>query len=111
MVCLGVRPLGIMLHNLGRETFLAPMQWIDGWPHVVNNGRIALTMDAPLPGIPTATSTDFFDDFESSSLKPQWTFIRNPDLTRYLSLQRGICLKGSNVGLDDLNPIFSKTSL
>lgn len=106
MVCLGVRPLGIMLHNLGRETFLAPLQWIDGWPHVGNNGRIALTMDAPLPSSSTATSTDFFDDFESSLLKPQWTFIRNPDLTRYLSLQRGICLKGNNVGLDDPNPTF-----
>ena len=34
MVLLGVRPKGVSpgFHVLGRETFLAPVQWRDGWP-------------------------------------------------------------------------------
>lgn len=29
MVCLEVRPTGPMLHNLGRERFLFPIEWKD----------------------------------------------------------------------------------
>ncbi|ORY35934.1 glycosyl hydrolase [Naematelia encephala] len=42
-VCLAVRPQRGILSHLGRETFLAPVEWKDGWP-VVNAGRkIGLT--------------------------------------------------------------------
>jgi beta-xylosidase len=44
-VALGVRPQGadddelrLSREQLGRETFLFPVQWVDGWP-VFNNGR------------------------------------------------------------------------
>ena len=47
MVCLAVRPIGTLLHNLGRETCLAPVKWENGWPVVGNGGRIAVDMDAP----------------------------------------------------------------
>ncbi|MCR5675749.1 MAG: glycoside hydrolase family 43 protein [Lachnospiraceae bacterium] len=51
LVCLGVRTLpGVFLHNLGRETFLAPVRWEDGWPFVGRSGRIDLKMEANLPG-------------------------------------------------------------
>ncbi|MCR4763163.1 MAG: glycoside hydrolase family 43 protein [Lachnospiraceae bacterium] len=51
MVCLGVRTLpGVFLHNLGRETFLAPVRWVDGWPFVGRGGRIDIRMEANLPG-------------------------------------------------------------
>jgi alpha-N-arabinofuranosidase len=29
-------------HNLGRETFLMPVEWIDGWPHIGRNGGTEL---------------------------------------------------------------------
>lgn len=55
MVFLGIRRFShALLHNLGRETFLAPVTWnSDGWPVVGynQNGTIELVMDAPLPGI------------------------------------------------------------
>lgn len=51
LVCLGIRPLGAMLHNLGRETFLAPVTWDEnGWPVVGYDGTIELEMDAPILG-------------------------------------------------------------
>ena len=40
-VFLGVRPQGkdsCLLSSIGRETFLAPVKWVDGWP-VVNEDR------------------------------------------------------------------------
>ena len=55
LVFLGIRRFShALLHNLGRETFLAPVTWSeDGWPVVGynGNGTIELVMDAPLPGI------------------------------------------------------------
>jgi len=52
LVCLGIRPVGhTLLHNLGRETFLAPVHWNDdGWPLIGDNGKLSLVMDGLLPG-------------------------------------------------------------
>lgn len=51
LLCLGIRPIGPPLHNLGRETFLAPVAWdLKGWPVVGDDGRLKLEMEGPLPG-------------------------------------------------------------
>jgi alpha-N-arabinofuranosidase len=85
MVCLGIRPLGwAMLHNLGRETFLAPLRWDEGgWPVVGDDGTIEFEMEAELPEPPLVSDTSFHADFTASTLDPHWTFIRNPDQSRY----------------------------
>ncbi len=44
MLFLGIRPVG-KWHHLGRETFIAPVRWVDGWP-VVNDGE-AITLSTP----------------------------------------------------------------
>ncbi|MDO5402806.1 MAG: family 43 glycosylhydrolase [Eubacteriales bacterium] len=53
LVFLGIRRFShALLHNLGRETFLAPVSWSDdGWPVAGynGNGTVELVMDAPLP--------------------------------------------------------------
>lgn len=38
------RPL---LHHLGRETFLAPVEWKDGWPVIGDGGKVELEYDVP----------------------------------------------------------------
>ena len=35
-----------LLHNLGRETFLVPVVWRDGWPVMGKDGRVELMMDS-----------------------------------------------------------------
>ena len=45
LLFLGIRPVG-KWHHLGRETFIAPVQWIDSWP-VVNNGE-AIALSTPV---------------------------------------------------------------
>jgi len=46
MVFLATRPVG-KWHHLGRETFLAPVEWKDGWP-VVNGGDEITCSDDPV---------------------------------------------------------------
>jgi len=47
--------LGVRLRNergsvLGRETYLAPVTWVDGWPMVDNNeGHVGLQMEVTVP--------------------------------------------------------------
>ncbi|GMK38039.1 xylosidase/arabinosidase [Paenibacillus sp. CCS19] len=79
LVCLGSRPYGGPFRNMGRETFLAPLAWEEGWP-VVNPGKgiIEEVMRAPnLPEHrwPSASSCDNFDRFALDNI---WCFIRTP---------------------------------
>jgi xylan 1,4-beta-xylosidase len=115
LVCLGVRQQGWFpgWHHLGRETFLAPVSWDDGWP-VVEDGTIYPEMDADLPGGgPSAggdesgsnpiehTDTDFADGrgFE-------WLWRRNPDRDRYKFTDDGLVLRGGPETLDGKGTTF-----
>ena len=104
LVCLAIRPIGngsLHLHHIGRESFLAPVKWEDGWPVVGNNGTIAFEMDGPLPGpAPTPVSIDFEDSFDKDTLDLRWNFVRNPSRESY-RLEKG-CLTLVS-GQDDLS--------
>jgi alpha-N-arabinofuranosidase len=103
LAALAVRTLpGVFLHNLGRETFLAPVEWdADGWPSVNKTGTIDLSMSGPLPAPPEKRSDSFYDDF--SSEKKEYLFIRNPDLTLYSrnEQERSLTLCGNGVALKE----------
>jgi len=82
-VFLGVRPWDQRHHNTGRETFLLPVSWRDGWPHILPAGatvpaqapRPALqTMDA---GIPAQTGNfTWRDEFDAPQLDLEWLRVR-----------------------------------
>jgi hypothetical protein len=80
-----------MLHNLGRETFLAPVTWDEnGWPVVGYDGTIELEMDAPILGKILPVKNVWRDDFERNKLDLNWNFVRNPKMERYnLSYRKG----------------------
>jgi alpha-N-arabinofuranosidase len=79
LVLLAMRPYGGYFYNLGRETFLAPVRWEDGWPIVsAGTGKVELTYPAPdLPehDWPTAPERD---DFDQPTLALPWFFLRTP---------------------------------
>jgi xylan 1,4-beta-xylosidase len=79
MVLLAMRPYGGYFYNLGRETFLVPVRWEDGWPIVSpGSGRVEfsyLVPDLPEYRWPTAPRCD---NFEQAVLAPQWNFLRTP---------------------------------
>lgn len=124
LVFLGIRRFShALLHNLGRETFLAPVTWQDGWPVVGynGNGTIELVMDAPLPGLDTKESavnihTDdktgkemlYADhsvciDFSDKELDKRLQYTRNPDMSHYIydSGSSRLTLVGTDITLNE----------
>ncbi len=79
LVCLAMRPCGGYFHNLGRETFLTPVVWEDGWPIVAPYvGKILPEGAAPnLPQHPWQPLPQR-DDFDDAPLACIWNFIRTP---------------------------------
>ena len=55
MVLLASRPYGGYCRNLGRETFLVPFRWEDGWP-VVNPGKGIVEDTVTAPDLPCCHS-------------------------------------------------------
>ncbi len=93
---LAVRHVGYpAVHHLGRETYLAPVEWPENeWP-VVNggeliqlemaiSGRLAPAADTAAdreeaqPGGQRPCDLPFEAEFGSGTLDPRWTFRRNP---------------------------------
>ncbi|GIJ28558.1 glycoside hydrolase 43 family protein [Micromonospora qiuiae] len=79
MVLLGIRAKGQWppYHVLGRETFLVPVRWVDGWP-VVDPVEEVMTAPAGSPPALAATGDPggHRDDFDSTELAPQWLSLR-----------------------------------
>ncbi|WP_103348111.1 glycoside hydrolase family 43 protein [Amycolatopsis sp. CA-128772] len=82
MVYLGVRPRGKtpQYHVNGRETFLAGVDWVDGWP-VIDENRFTV----PLP------DNSFTDTFPTAELHPRWVAPGAAPRTRW---HGGLVLRG-----------------
>ena len=82
-VFLGTRPYEDYTFNTGRETFLLPVEWRDGWPVILAGTETVpyvhrapdLPRD-PRPGAPLSGNFTDRDDFDARSLRPTWTFLR-----------------------------------
>lgn len=79
MVCLASRPYGGPYRNLGRETFLVPVGWEEGWP-VVNPGKAMVELQSRRPNLPEHRfpGKPACDHFDSAKLDDCWNFIRTP---------------------------------
>ncbi|MFC3550524.1 glycoside hydrolase family 43 protein [Lysobacter cavernae] len=83
-VFLATRPYRGNQYNLGRETFLLPVTWRDGWPVVLPRGepvpavreRPALPRD-PQP-LATSGPLQWRERFTTDTLPPQWMTIHPP---------------------------------
>ncbi|QGH36554.1 family 43 glycosylhydrolase [Gracilibacillus salitolerans] len=79
MVALASRPYGGYYRNLGRETFLVPFIWEDGWP-IVNPGKGIIEPEMEFPNLPEHKwpALPYADSFESEQLDDIWNFLRTP---------------------------------
>ncbi len=104
-VFLGIRPTGGRYHHLGRETFLAKLDWTDdGWPVIGNNGTVELEMSAlGLPPRSPFANPPSRDDFDCDDLSLSWNFVRNPSLGFFSLRDRPgfLRLRGQRASLDD----------
>jgi len=70
--------------NTGRETFLLPVTWQDGWPRITAPGQaVPYVHDVPkLPAdtaaLPTSGSFTINDEFDGDRLPFHWMTVRNP---------------------------------
>lgn len=89
MVALACRPYGGYFYNLGRETFLTPVEWEEGWP-VVNpgHGRIREVERAPDLKSHPWPSAPACDHFDQKVLASCWNFIRTPRAMWYSLTER-----------------------
>ena len=98
IVFLAYRNYNGSYHHLGRETFLAPVEWPDGgWP-VVNGGKPVEPNQRP----PFRERTEF-----DRPLGPEWVYLQNPDSACYWMHKGRMRLVGSNYDLKANNrPTF-----
>ena len=82
---LGTRNYGRDLWNTGRETFLLPVTWTDGWPMILS-GRATVPYVHARPNLPRQTKPAvphsgnfaFRDEFDAPTLAPYWELLRTP---------------------------------
>lgn len=85
---LAVRPYRGDFYNTGRETFLLPVRWRDGWPIITEPGQAVSYVhrrpdlpQAPRPSVPTGGNFSVRDEFDGAALAPYWLMVRNPKVT------------------------------
>lgn len=80
-VFLGCRPYSGDYYNTGRETFMAPVEWKDGWP-VILSGNETVPNKVSIAGfsvkgpLPYNSDFHFKDDFKTATLNNRYQFLR-----------------------------------
>jgi xylan 1,4-beta-xylosidase len=84
-VFLGCRPYEGSKFNTGRETFLHPVTWVDGWPLILDPSEPVLPA-SPLPDLPRGDTPSiphngnftWRDEFDDLDLALVWNSLRAP---------------------------------
>ena len=111
-VFLGTRPYEGDYYNTGRETFMLPVTWQDGWPRITAPGEaIPYTHKRPAlsgTGKPIyERSMTARDEFADATLGGEWMMMRTPRERWYALSGGALRLTPRNVGLGDFgNPSF-----
>ncbi len=82
-VFLGCRPYADDFYNTGRETFMLPVSWQNGWPYITDQEVPYVVKRPGLPyapeySEPTTGNFTWRDDFNDTTLALKWNFIRTP---------------------------------
>lgn len=84
-VFLGCQPYQDGFYNTGRETFMLPVKWADGWPTILPpHTPVPLIVQKPnLPSgepaaVPTTGNISFTDNFDSDTPAFRWIGLRRP---------------------------------
>jgi alpha-N-arabinofuranosidase len=88
--------------SIGRETFLAPVEWRDGWPIVKPQDMSQLTVYEPTLPLHPWPAAPARDDFSSNNLALAWNFLDFPQPGLFsLTARPGFLrLRGQSAGLE-----------
>lgn len=97
---LGCRPYEGDHYNTGRETFMLPVTWKDGWPVILEGDATVKYLDTvPMPSITRAVTNAFSgnvhynDNFKAVKLNPRWIFLRTPHTKWYDLSKKGLTVQ------------------
>lgn len=82
-VFLGCRPYDKKkYYNTGRDTYLLPVTWKDGWPVILEKGKVVPTVVdklglQPIEGLHNTGNFSYTDRFDAPQLDMRWMFLRN----------------------------------
>ncbi|MGK7397605.1 MAG: glycoside hydrolase family 43 protein [Candidatus Cyclobacteriaceae bacterium M3_2C_046] len=90
------------LSHLGRETFLTPVTWVDGWPIPDLSAVETLDMNVPtLPLNPWPPESPR-DEFDGPGLELYWNHLRGKDTSAIALKQGRLVLTGNAFNLNDI---------
>lgn len=106
---LATRPYEGDYYNIGRETFLLPVSWKDGWPRILP-AKQAIPLTVPRPDLPApaiaakslAGDHAYRETFDGTGLGMEWVGLRTPHRPVY-RLERGELLLQGTTALGDLS--------
>lgn len=113
-VFLGIRPNEENRVNIGRETFILPVDWSGKFP-VFENGLIPLEVKLKTPtGVENKTGKDGFlpngnftfnDNFKSAKLDDRWVALRGPREAFARPTKNGLEIKAFGTNIKDAKPV------
>lgn len=109
-VFLGTRPYADDFYNTGRETFLMPVDWKNGWPDILANAPVPYAGPRPMAvssALPAAGNFAYTDSFGGPKLAPQWLFVRTPRETWHTLANHALTIAARPVAIgSDGQPSF-----
>lgn len=89
-VFLATRPFAGQSTLLGRETFLLPLRWVDGWPRFLDRQEaVPMVLGKPkLPASPASEWNSWRDEFDGA-LSDEWIGLRTPGQTPHWTTAAG----------------------
>ncbi len=112
-VFLAIRPNEKNRINIGRETFILPVDWTGEFP-VFENGSVPFTPKLKLPkGVENKTGKDgffpngnftFTENFTADKLDYRWIGLRGPREAFILKTKKGLAINPFNVNIKEVKP-------
>ena len=107
VVHLGTRISRRTMSHLGRETFLTPVRWENGWIVTDSNKMALLSCEGPIDA-KQELQVCFQADFTKREWEPGWIFLRSPEESHYRRGEGYLKLYPSKVKLTDgKSPVFA----
>ena len=110
-VFLGCRPYNGPYYNTGRDTYLLPVTWKDGWPTILPKGKALPTVgvtprtsrkemsQTQNTQVPWTGNFSYTDRFDGQKLDMRWMFLRNPTTTFYQLTGKGLAINSMPVSI------------
>lgn len=113
-VFLGCRPYEGPFYNTGRDTYLLPVTWKDGWPTILEKGKPVPTVVTMAHAAAAKTEQpshftgnfEYTDRFDTPQLNLRWIFLRNPEMNRFSwGAGKGLTIRPSRADISQREPL------